>query len=188
MIGDMQLGPLDVALMLIVGVTSWTDLRTQRIRNVHTFPTMLLGLILQTMGAGTAGLWMALLGIGAGFLGMSPLYAMGIMKAGDVKLAMALGALMGGWEILRAVVLSFVLYLPVGLVVLLLSGRLRQSWVAFKRLAFFLYARFHPALTPEPLNMEGMTLAPFGMVLGVAALLVHFGDWLSSRGFIPGLF
>lgn len=182
------LQPLDVALLLVVVVTSWTDLRTQRIRNVHTFPTMLLGIILHGMSAGFAGLTVAFVGIGAGFLGMSLLYALGIMKAGDVKLAMAVGALVGGWEVLRAVLLSFVLYLPVGLVVLLLSGRLTQSWVAFKRLAFYFYARFHPALTPEPLNMEGMTLAPFGMVLGVAALLVHFGGWLSTKSLIPGLF
>lgn len=175
----------DGLLVLLTLVTAYTDLRFQRIRNVHTFPVMGLGLLLGLWLAGGAGGLQALLGIGAGFFGMVILYAMNIMKAGDVKLAMALGALVGPWEALRTVVLSFVIYLPVGLVYLSMSGRLPQVWQALKGLARFLYTRFHPVLEAEPLEMQGMTLAPYGMVLGAAALLVHFAGWLGSDGFIP---
>lgn len=174
-----------VLLVLLVVVTSYTDLRYQRIRNVHTFSMMLLGLVLGGVLGGVHGLIQSALGLLAGFGGMVLLYAINIMKAGDVKLAMALGALIGPWESLRTVVLSFVLYLPVGLVYLALSGRVSQVYKALKGLARFLYTRFHPALVTEPLNMEGMTLAPYGMVLGAAALLVHFFNWLGSQGLIP---
>lgn len=178
---------INLWLILLVVVTSYTDLRFQRIRNIHTGPSMGAGILLGLLGAGLGGAGMALLGILCGFASMGILYAVGIMKAGDVKLAMAVGALVGPLEAVRAVILSFVLYLPVGLVYLTFSGSWSQVWAAVKGLGRYLYSRLHPALAGEPLEMKGMTLAPFGMVLGVAALLVHFFNWLGSRGFIPQL-
>lgn len=178
---------INVWLIVLVAVTSYTDLRFQRIRNIHTAPSMLAGILLGLGVAGVGGAGMAVLGILCGFASMGILYALGIMKAGDVKLAMAVGALVGPLEAVRTVILSFVLYLPVGLVYLTFSGNWSQVWAAMKGLGRYLYSRLHPALAGEPLEMKGMTLAPFGMVLGVAALLVHFLNWLGSRGFIPQL-
>lgn len=173
-------------LVLLVCSSAYTDLRHQRILNVHTFPSMLLGLVLGALIGGWSGLGWSGLGLIAGLLSMGVLFAMNIMKAGDVKLAMAFGALFGPGPLLRSVVLSFILYLPVGLLYLTAHGQLLSMGTALKRMGRFLYTVFHPALVPEPLALEGMTLAPFGMVLGVAALLVHFWGWMSSRGLYPG--
>lgn len=177
----MQLrAPLLVAL---VAVTSYTDLRTHKIRNVHTFSAMLVGLVLAGVLGGLAGLGDAALGLLVGGVVMMPLYALGIMKAGDVKLAMAIGALLGPWEAFRTVVVSFVLYLPVGLVHVALNGRVSDVWHAFKALGRFLYTRLNPVLVGEPLDMQRVTMAPYGLVLGVAALCVHFLGWLTGAGF-----
>jgi prepilin peptidase CpaA len=71
-----------------------TDLRSHRIYNGLTFPTIALGLVLNSLGAGIPGLFFALGGIAAAFLSL-PLFLLGAMGAGDVKLLLAVGALMG---------------------------------------------------------------------------------------------
>ena len=175
--------PGALLLVALVMATSFTDLRTHKIRNVHVFPVMLVGLILGAVTGGLAGLGWAVLGLVVGGGVMMPLYATGIMKAGDVKLAMALGTLIGPWEAFRTVILSLVLYLPVGLVSLMLRGRLGELVHAVKALGRFLYTRLNPMLVGEPLEMQRVTLAPYGLVLGTAALCVHFLGWLSQQGF-----
>lgn len=175
----------DLLLVLLVGVVSYTDVRYERIRNKHTFPSMGLGLLLGLVLGGLAGLGSAALGLAAGLFSLGILFALGVMKAGDVKLAMALGTLIGPGPVLRAIILSFMLYLPVGLVYLGARGNFRNLWTAVKRMARFVYTFFHPALAAEPLPSEGVTLAPFGMVLGAAALLVHFFNWMNSSRVLP---
>lgn len=175
--------PGALILVALVGVTSYTDLRTHKIRNVHVFPAMLIGWVLGGVAGGLSGLGWSVLGLVVGGAVMMPLYATGIMKAGDVKLAMALGALTGPWEAFRTVILSFVLYLPVGLMSLILRGRLGELVHAVRAVGRFLYTRLNPMLVGEPLEMQRVTLAPYGLVLGTAALCVHFLGWLSQQGF-----
>ncbi len=78
-----------------------TDWRWQRIPNVVTYPAMLVGLAFGAAegvpGAPLAGgLLDHLVAAVAAFVLLYPLYAPGWMKAGDVKLLMAVGALRGG--------------------------------------------------------------------------------------------
>ena len=166
-----------LALLLLVLATSYTDLKVQRIRNIHTFPAMMVGLLLGAVRAGTSGVIDSVLGmlVALGVLGL--LFAMNVLCAGDVKLAMAVGALLGPASLGRSFILACALYLPVGLIVLLVKGKVGGLGQAFKRMGRFFYTAFHPLLDTEPLGLEGVTMAPFGMVLGVAALIAHFVRW-----------
>ncbi len=175
----------DTVLVALVLVTSYTDVRYERIRNVHTFPAMAMGLALGGAIAGVSGVGAAAAGLCVGLLTMGVLFALGVMKAGDVKLAMAIGAMVGAWSVARGLLLSFILYLPVGLFYLVARGHIRNLWTALRRMGWFVYTLLHPGLRAVPLQLEGMTLAPFGMVLGVAALLVHFVGWLGPKGILP---
>ncbi|RMF59328.1 MAG: prepilin peptidase [Calditrichaeota bacterium] len=170
-----------VLVVLMVVLSSYTDLRYQKIRNVHTFPAMCAGLLLGGLERGWSGLGWAGAGLGLGLLLMGVLFVLGVMKAGDVKLAMALGALCGPGEIFRGVILSFMLYLPVGVATLMARSGVRNLWKALKRIGWLVYTAIHPLLKMAPLDEKGMTMAPFGMVLGVAVLLVHFADWLNWK-------
>ena len=72
-----------------------TDLRSRRISNRLTYSSMLLGLLLNGLGAGWSGLghsglgWLLAVGL------MLLPFAMGATGAGDVKLLAAIGALKG---------------------------------------------------------------------------------------------
>src|ERR1051325_6297019 len=81
-----------VALALTAAVS---DVRERRIPNALTYPSVFLGLTLQTALHGYAGLRQSIAGcllFGGGFL---VFYLMRAMGAGDVKLAAALGSIVG---------------------------------------------------------------------------------------------
>ena len=113
----------DLALVVLMAVACWTDIRTRKIKNWLTFPTMALGI-----GIGLAGpaWWAAPAGIGACLLVCIPLWRIGpVLSAGDVKMLMAAGALLGPGDGLRAVLWTLVCGLPAGLLALGVQGRLR---------------------------------------------------------------
>ena len=87
---------LAVALALIAGYTDW---RSRRIPNWLTVPGFVIGVSLNTLAGGWAGLKTSLLGAGLGLLLLLPFVFLRSLGAGDWKLAGALGAFVG-WEAL----------------------------------------------------------------------------------------
>lgn len=100
------------ALLLCSAMTVDADLRESRIPNVQVLLTMGLGLALNTFGPdngaegvlsdfpGALGFFKAMSGLTLGILLLLPLYAIGVMGAGDVKWMGALGAFVGPQELL----------------------------------------------------------------------------------------
>ena len=66
------------------------DLRTKKIPNQLTLPAAVAGMVINLIFGGFSGLLTSLLGLGAGFACVS-LWFVGGLKAGDVKLYMAVG-------------------------------------------------------------------------------------------------
>lgn len=119
--------PPDVVLAVLLVGCVVTDLLTQKIKNVLTFPVMLTGIAMAPLFAvhwwdGLAGLFAALL------LAIPGWWFGGAIRAGDVKMLAAAGSLMGPEAALRAVVFTYVLAFPFGLVVLAMRGRLKNLW------------------------------------------------------------
>lgn len=121
--------PRDVVLAVLLVHACWTDLRTQKIKNYMTLPVMAAGVVLSAVFAPQAG-GHALDGVGGWIVALLltiPAWAFGrALNAGDVKMLAAAGALMGPEMTVRAVLFTFVLGLPAGLLVLALKGRLRN--------------------------------------------------------------
>lgn len=85
-----------VSIILIVA--AWIDGKELRVPNWITFPMVLSGLVFCTVTDGWSGLGFGLIGMCVGLLTLLPLYAVGGMGAGDVKLMAGIGAWLG-WEI-----------------------------------------------------------------------------------------
>jgi Flp pilus assembly protein protease CpaA len=108
-------------LSLAVMLASYTDLKDGKIPNVLTGPMMVTGLLLN----GVAGQWM--FGINGLLTALAihfTLFALTVQRAGDAKLFMGIGALVGASEVIDATAWFAVLYLPIGLLQLAIKGRL----------------------------------------------------------------
>lgn len=85
----------NLVLAIFLLVCAYTDGTRSKIYNKVTFPTMVVGLLLHWAFGGISGLGWSLLGLGVG-LGIQWVpFMLGLAKAGDVKLLMAVGALKG---------------------------------------------------------------------------------------------
>jgi Flp pilus assembly protein protease CpaA len=157
--------PIIIAL-LVAGLSwaSWVDFQTGRIPNADTFGMMAAGLLLH---AAMREPLFALYGIGIAFAIHYPLSAFGVEKPGDAKLIMGVGALLGWREALDTSLWFAILYLPVGLAVLAIRGRL-PNLLAVGRYQLD-KARGVPVGTPpEPTPLR---TAP---VIAVATLIASF--------------
>lgn len=136
---------LAVAMVLLATVT---DLLEHKIYNVLTFPMILVGILGHLVG----GTWWegaaATAAVGAPFL---LLYNLNVLKAGDVKLLMAVGALLGLKAGGMAALCSVIAWAPIGVVVLLVNGRFANLRNVFRK-----------DYTPW--------LAPFGLAIGLGTV------------------
>ncbi|MFO0978842.1 MAG: A24 family peptidase [Planctomycetaceae bacterium] len=110
-----------VSIILIVA--AWIDGRQLKVPNWITYPMVLSGLIYSTWAGGAAGFGGGLLGMVVGLLTLLPLYAVGGMGAGDVKLMAGIGAWLG-WKITFA---AFCVSTVVGAVMAVLMVLWRRS-------------------------------------------------------------
>ena len=106
-----------LAPLLILGSAVYTDLRSHRIPNALTFSTLGLGLLVQTLAFGGDGLLQATLGLLTGLAILMPMYLLGGMGAGDVKLMGALGVFLGPWSIFMAAMFTLIAGGLMGLIV-----------------------------------------------------------------------
>jgi Flp pilus assembly protein protease CpaA len=98
---------LEIILLCLVFQAAASDLAWRRIPNALVLAGLLLALVLQwRMGGPGALLARYLGGAGVGFLLFLPMYALGGMAAGDVKLAAMAGSFVGPWQAFQLVLLS----------------------------------------------------------------------------------
>jgi prepilin peptidase CpaA len=102
--------------LIVLGVATFTDLRSRRIPNWLVLPFLPLGIAVQGVLHGWHGVEQSLAGAGLGIVIFGILYWKFGMGAGDVKLCAAIGAWIGPSQFLIAVVM---IALAGGLVILI---------------------------------------------------------------------
>ncbi len=151
----MEWAPETVVAFVVVSVAIVTDLRARRIPNVLTYGTMVLALVMYTARGEPVA---ALLGIAAAFALSFPAFLLGgAMRAGDAKLLMALGALLGTFGAVWLVLLTYAIAIPFTFFALVVTGRLRSFFSVIR-------AGIQRSGAPElaPLNL------PFAPVIAAA--------------------
>jgi prepilin peptidase CpaA len=165
----LTLGPPEVVLLVGLAVAAITDARTGRIPNALTGLLMALGVLWWvTQGEPMVGI----VGLLAAFALHFVLWKLGVEKAGDAKLFMAIGAGLGWGEMIEASLYTGVVYLPVGLLLLAVQGRL-PNLVAAVRYTALKAQGLDPGDPPEP------TMLRTAPIIAVGGAVAIFTDWVS---------
>lgn len=125
-----------LSILLIAALLS--DLRSHRIPNLLLLPALGLSLLVHTLGLGLEGLVGVVSGLAVGIAMLLPMYVVGGMAAGDVKLLGIVGSFLGPWG-------AFVAGLAT-----LMAG-------AVLGIAVIIWQRCWPLLEPYIVHMTGVS-------------------------------
>ena len=160
-----------IAVVAVAVLAAASDLRSRRLPNALTFGAAIVGMAVHAALAGWSGLAFALGGWALGMAVFFPVYALGGMGAGDVKLLAAFGAWLGPmgalWTALYGAIAGGVL----ALVVSLARGYTRTAFINLRAL---LTSWFYGGVRP----VDGMTLGtsrgprlPYAVPLAAGAMV-----------------
>ena len=168
---------LAVALALIAG---WTDWHTRRIPNWLTVPGFLVGVSVNVLANGWAGLKTSLLGAGLGLLLLLPFVFLRSLGAGDWKLAGALGAFVG-WEGLVDLLMGSVFV--AGIMALALVIYKRRFKETMRNVGGLLASivTFHKPGAEVSLDNPQSLKVPYGVALALTTLLFSIGKMWGAR-------
>lgn len=152
------------------------DLRSRRIPNALTLGGALAGLIASAVAAGMGGVWYSAAGWALATAMWLPLYALGGMGAGDVKLIAAIGAWLGPLAIFYTALYSAVAGAVMAAGIVVAHGCARQTYVNIQLLlTHWRVAGFTPyaQLTLETAHSPRLAYAIPILVGTVAAIWLH---------------
>jgi prepilin peptidase CpaA len=161
-----------IATMLIAAVS---DVFTHRIPNSLLAPALVLALLTGTTTGGATGLMLSLAGMVVGFVMLLPIYTIGALGAGDVKLLAVAGAFLGPEGALIAGLGTFVAGAVFGLAWL--------GWRSIQPAAAYWLARVMQAhhaglpqiVTPHPATKPNAFAYAPAIATGVAFALLEQG-------------
>jgi len=125
-----------IAVAVAVIAVVW-DLSTRRIPNPLTFGAALAAFAVAAVMGGWSGLGMSLAGWAVGVAFFFPIFALGGMGAGDVKLLGALGAWLGPAAVIWVALFAGIAGGVMAVVVALFSGYLKQAFTNIWSLLLF---------------------------------------------------
>lgn len=163
-----------VCLVLIVA--AYIDGKELRVPNWITFPMVLTGLVYSLCVGGFGGLGAGLLGMAVGLLCLLPLYAVGGMGAGDVKLMAGVGAWLGWKTTFFAFAVSAIVGAVMAVVMVAFSGRMRQHYANF----LMILTEWTHIRNPKELSRIAaerkptMMLLPYGIPICVGSIGYFF--------------
>lgn len=159
-----------ITYLLLLGITmicGYTDLKYHKIFNKYTFPFMICGMTYNLLTGGLQGLGNSTLGILVG-ISASLLWILGMLKAGDVKLYMAVGAL-GGWKLCSYSMIYSVLFGGIAATILLLVRKDGAS--ALKRLKEYFVHLFYTKTFHSYIPTEKQAYFSFGGCILVGTVM-----------------
>ena len=161
---------ITLAAMLVV--TSYAELKNNRIPNWITLPGLLVGLLAGYLPGGIT-LGQSVVGFGVGFGFLFVFYMFGGMGGGDVKLMGAVGALMGYPMILSVLMFTALIGGAMGVAVLIWNQRALRS--VLTHLNPFRRAPIEPTAEEAP-----KPSIPYGLAIIAGCLVTFFLFFLGA--------
>ena len=143
-----------------------------RVPNWLTFHLIVGGLVYGAWSHGASGFCWALIGMVVGLATLLPLYAIGGMGAGDVKLMAGVGAWMGPSITVWAFVTSAVVGGLMALAMVAWSGQFVRHWVQFQAIGREILTVRNPEklAATAAARKPTMMLLPYGIPLAVGSI------------------
>lgn len=165
---------IDYVLILVIIISSITDLLQQKIYNSVLLPALVLALVLNYLQNSGAGLIFSLKGLVLGFFLFLPLYLLGGLGAGDVKMLSVIGALKGSEFVFLAFLLTAILGGIISLVFLVSKGRLGQVTARIsKGIQVLISSRFTIWNLPT-LEEKGSVSIPYGLAIALGTISTYW--------------
>ncbi len=149
------MSPHDAVATTVALVACAFDLWRQRIPNALTFGAAAAALVAASIDGGASGLASSGAGLLVGLLVFLPLYALGGMGAGDIKLLAALGAWLGAATILHAALYTGIAGGVFAVLIAVVHGCMRQTVANLQMM--ILHWRVAGVFTAPPLTLDGST-------------------------------
>jgi len=168
---------INSSALILAAAGSVTDLRSRRIPNRLVVVGLVLGAALNARAAGLAGVGSSLAGGSLGLALFLPIFLLGGMGGGDVKLMAALGSMVGPMGIVR---IALAAALAGGLLALMAawwSGRLLST---LNGIAALLWLWWCAGIRPSPdlkLGNPSALKIPYALPIAAGTLFVALGRW-----------
>jgi len=173
-----QLGPMEGFIFVVLLIAVVTDLRSQRIPNGITLPLWPIGILWHLFFFQTEW-YFGILGLLIAFPIHFGLWAIGLDKGGDAKLMIGIGACLGWVTMLEATIWSILALLPVGLVYVIVRGRLKNF---AKSVKYALLLPYYKAMKLEPPPAPEQTYMPKAPLIAISTTLAVSTDVLLNIG------
>jgi prepilin peptidase CpaA len=163
--------PAHLIALAVVLVGCITDLKTRRIPNALTFSAAAAALVFHAVQGGWSGAGQAAAGLGVGLVVFLPLFALGGLGGGDVKLLAALGAWVGPAAILWTAVWTGIAGGPLALLLAFSRGYLGR---AFQNVWLLLMFWRVEGLKPHPavnLSTPGTPRLPYALPIALGLMV-----------------
>ena len=148
-------------------VAAYCDIKTRKIPNRLTMPSLTAGLLFNLMLGGWAGLKNSLLGLLVGVCCML-FWILGMLKAGDIKLYMAAGAIAGWRFTVYLVVSSIIIGGVVSAVILIRNKNIRLVCRNIKHyILYLIHTKSFQTYTPATAD----SYFSFGSCIAAGAVL-----------------
>ena len=158
---------------------AYIDGKQLKVPNWITFPMVLTGLLYHSVAGGWDGTTDSLSGIAWGLLCLLPLYAVGGMGAGDVKLMAGIGAWLGATTTCWAFAVTVVVGALMAVVMIAFSGKVQHHVLQFVHITYEIMTVRNPrtlfAIAKD--RKPTMYLLPYGIpiCIGSIAYFVYAG-------------
>jgi prepilin peptidase CpaA len=162
---------IDSILFLALIISLITDIKTRKILNIVTYPTILLGIALNSVFyyQNMAGLKFSLIGFAVGIVLFGIMFILGGLGMGDVKLMGAVGALKGGFFVLQSIVYIGIVGGILTIFFLIWKGTFAQT---VKNMFYMVSSPFSKSSKEQVKKMPKIYL-PYGPAIVIGILLLY---------------
>src|SRR5262245_2179308 len=168
---------INSSALILAAAGSVTDLRSRRSPNRLVVTGLVLGLALNVRAAGFAGIGSSLGGAVLGLALFLPIFLLGGMGGGDVKLMAALGSLVGPMGVLGIALAAALTGGVLGLFAAWWSGRLVSTLNGIVELLWLWWCA---GVRPSPdlkLGNPATLKIPYALPIAAGTLFVALGRW-----------